>query len=401
MNTTMKKIIKSALLVLCSVCLLTACETDRDSNPTLQKPTEGSLVLNTPGMAATAIYDLANSSVLNFTLNSLPNYGFPAYTNYDMEVSINSDMSNAVTIATTPDSKIEVDAALLASTLTDMEVNAGKSEADFPMEIPVYFRVRANAMKNAGGSIEGTEILSNIVTLNKVHLLYSLPPVTTPDNLYITGSFNSWSWDTSLSMVQCYGGPEVFWRLVWIDESGIKFNANKAWDGGEVGFDQLNSISGDLAGEIVNGGGNIASSNPSWYLMIITTSVSGRDIVYDAQFNKPTVWLIGPVTPLANWSELEEGCDFTVPTTKDDDFVSPAFAGNAPGGDGDGVRAYVKVPGFDWWKSEFMIYDGKIEYRGMGDDQNKEAPAGFGYRVAGNIGQKLYLNFSTGTGEIK
>lgn len=397
----MKKIIKSALLVLCSVCLFTACEDDRDSNPTLQKPSDGSLVLNTPAMAENAVYDLANSTTLTFTLAGLPNYGFPAYTSYDLEVSLNADMSNSVVVATTPYAKIEVDAALLASTLTELECAAGKGEADFPMEIPLYLRARANAMKNAGGVIDGTETVSNIIKLNQVHLLYSLPPVTTPDNLYVTGSFNGWDWNTSLSMVQCYDGANVFWRLVWIDDSGIKFNAAMAWDGGEVGYNQLNSITGDLADEIKDGGGNIASSNPSWYLMIITTSVSGRDIVYDAQFNKPTVWLMGPVTPLANWSELEEGCDFTVPTTKDDDFVSPAFAGDAPGGDGDGVRAYVKVPGFDWWKSEFMIYDGKIEYRGMGEDQNKEAPAGFGYRVAGSKGQKLYLNFSTGTGVIK
>ena len=395
----MKKITKSALLVLCSVCLLTACEDDRDSNPTLQKPTDGSLVLNTPAMTNT-VCDLANSSVLNFTLASVPNYGAPVYTNYEMEVSINPDMKDAEVIATTSDTKIEVDAATLAAMLTTMETDNGKTEADFPMEIPVYFRVRANATQYAGNAIDGYETVSNIVSLKKVHLLYSLPPVTTPEHLYITGNFNGWDWNTSLAGIQVHSAPHIFWRLVWIDDSGIKFNAEKAWDGGEVGYKGINK-SGDLADEIIDNDGNIASSKPSWYLMIITTSVSGRDIVYDVQFNKPTVWLIGPVTPLANWSELEDGCDFTVPASKDANFVSPAFAGDAPGGDGDGVRAYVKVPGHDWWKSEFMIYDGKIEYRGMGDDQNKAAPDGFGYRVKGDTGQKLYMNFFTGTGEIK
>ena len=390
MYTDMKKIIKSALLVLCSVCLFTACEDDRDSNPTLQKPGDGSLVLNTPAMAENAVYDLANSSTLTFTLASLPNYGFPAYTSYDLEVSLNADMSNSVVVATTPYAKIEVDAALLASTLTEMECEAGKGEADFPMEIPLYFRARANAMKNAGDAIDGTETTSNIIKLNKVHLLYSLPPVTTPDHLYITGSFNGWDWNTSLSMVQCYDGANVFWHMVWIDDSGIKFNAALAWDGGEVGYNQLNSITGDLADEIKDGGGNIASSNPGWYLMIITTSVSGRDIVYDAQFNKPEVWLMGTVTPTGGWDEKMDGCLFDVPTTADGNFVSPAFANNSSG-DG-GTRCYVKVPGFDWWKSEFMVFDKKIVYRGMGGDQE---------RVDGFAGQKIYLNFGTETGEIK
>ena len=43
----MKNIIKSALFLLCSVCLFTACEDDNDSNPTLMRPT--TFKLNTRG----------------------------------------------------------------------------------------------------------------------------------------------------------------------------------------------------------------------------------------------------------------------------------------------------------------------------------------------------------------
>ena len=386
----MKKIMKCALLLLCGITILTACDDDRDSNPTLQKPTAGSLILNTPDMASNATYDLAYSSTLNFTLASLPDYGFPAYTTYTLAVSLNSDMSNAVDVATSPYAKLEVDAATLAATLTALATDAGRAESEFPLDIPLYFQARAAATKYAGNAIEGTETVSNIVTLNKVHLLYSLPPVNTPDNLYITGNFNGWSWDTALSMVQCYDGPNVFWHMVWIDDSGIKFNMNKSWDGGEVGYSQLNTVGGDLASEIIEAGGNIASSQPGWYLMIITTSVSGRNIVYDAQFNEPNVWLMGTITAKADWSELEEGMKFEVPTTADGEFVSPAFVNNTSG-DG-GTRCYVKVPGFDWWKSEFMVFDNKIVYRAMGGDQD---------RVEGFAGQQIHLNFNTETGEIK
>ena len=124
--------------------------------------------------------------------------------------------------------------------------------------------------------------------------------------------------------------------------------------------------------------------------MIITTSVSGRNIVYDAQFNEPNVWLMGTITAKADWSELEEGMKFEVPTTADGEFVSPAFVNNTSG-DG-GTRCYVKVPGFDWWKSEFMVFDNKIVYRAMGGDQD---------RVEGFAGQQIHLNFNTETGEIK
>ena len=387
----MKKILKSTILLLCSVCVLTACKDDRDSNPTLQAPTQGSLVLNTPGMAANAVYDLANTKSIILTLGGLPDYGFPAYTNYTLCASLNADMSEAIDVATSPYAKFEVDAATLAAELTSLEVGKGKSELDFPMEIPLYFQAHAAATKYAGNAIPGTETSSNIVTLNKVRLVYSLPPVTTPDNIYLVGNFNGWSWDTSLSMVQCYDGPNVFWHMVYIDGSGIKFNTNKSWDGGEQGIAGLNSISGDKASDIQDSGdGNIASSNPGWYLMIITCSVSGRDIIYDVQFNEPNVWLMGTITAKADWSELEEGMKFEVPATADGEFVSPAFANNSSG-DG-GVRAYVKVPGFDWWKSEFMVFDKKIVYRAMGGDQD---------RIEGFAGQKLYLNFGNETGDLK
>lgn len=83
---------------------------------------------------------------------------------------------------------------------------------------------------------------------------------------------------------------------------------------------------------------------------------------------------------------------FTVPTTADGDFVSPAFVADIPEGDDSGLRAYVKIPDNDWWHSEFMVFDKKIVYRGEGGDQA---------RVSCSTGQKLYLNFSNETGEIK
>ena len=388
----MKKTIKSAFLLLCSICILSACADDRDSNPTLQKPTDGSLVLNIPGMAENAIYDLANSKTVNFTLNSLPNYGFPAYTTYTMNVSLNSDMSNSTGILTTPYTKMEVDAETLAAELTTMALAEGYETDDFPLNIPVYFQVHGAATKYAGNAIDGTETASNIVELEKVRLEFSLPPVTPPANLYVVGNFNGWSWDSSVTMAPTYDAPNKFWHIVWIDDSGLKFNAEKAWDGGEVGFGGLRNISGSRAGDIVDGGGNIASSKPGWYLMIITAEVEGRNIVYDAAFENPNVYLMGPVTPNGDWSELEDGTKFEIPTTLDGQFVSPAFAKSVPGGDGDGVRAYVKIEGFDWWKTEFMVFGTKIIYRGTGGDQE---------RVAGNAGQKLYLNFGNDTGEIK
>lgn len=384
----MKNLIKSALLVVMGLALMTACSDDNDSNPTLKSPTE--FKLNTPALANAPI-DLVNSSKIILTC-SQPNYGFPASTQYTVQVATQQDMSDAVEIEESHTSaKIEIDAATLASTLTNIYVEKGKTDADFPMDITAFFRIKANVITSTGTAVEGSEILSNVVSLNKVHLLYSLPPVTTPDNLYVTGSFCGWDWGKCFDMVKVNSAENVFWHLVYIDDSGIKINTEKAWNGNELGYAGV-SISGDCADDIIENGGNIASKNPGWYLMIATTSVSGRNIVFDVQFNKPEVWLMGPVVGNSDWKELVDGWSFSVPSTADGEFVSPAFAGAVPGGDGDGVRAYVKIPGYDWWKSEFMVFDGKIEYRSTGGDQA---------RVAGKVGQQLHLNFAKGTGEIK
>ena len=384
----MKNIIKSALLVVMSLTLMTACSDDNDSNPSIQTPTE--FKLNTPALENTPI-DLANSSKIILTC-SQPNYGYTASVQYTVQVATDENMTDAVELSETSNSaKVEIDAASLASTLTNIYVQKGKTEADFPMDVKAYFRLKANIVTSNGNVVEGTEILSNVVSLNKIPLLFSLPPVNLPSHIYVVGNFCDWKWDNCFDMVQVYGTDNTFWRLVYIDDSGIKLNTATEWNGSEVGYAGI-TVSGDCKDEIIDKDGNIASKNPGWYLVIVTTSVVNREIHYDVQFNKPTIWLIGPAAGSTDYAEEAEGWSFTVPTTKDGDFVSPAFAGSVPGGDGDGVRMYVKVPGHDWWHSEFVVLSDKIEYRATGGDQA---------RAAGSAGQKVYLNFAKGTGEIK
>lgn len=385
----MKNIIKLALLVVMSLTLMTACSDDNDSNPSIQTPTE--FKLNTPALVNTPI-DLANSSKIMLTC-SQPNYGYTASVQYTVQVATDENMTDAVELSETSNSaKVAIDAASLASTLTNIYVQKGKTEADFPMDVKAYFRLKANIVTSNGNVVEGTEILSNVVSLNNIHLLFSLPPVNLPKNVYVVGNFCDWKWDNCFDMVQVYGTEDTFWHLVYIDDSGIKFNTAEAWNNNEVGYAGI-TVSGDCKDDIIDNGGNIASKNPGWYLVIVTTSVVNREIHYDVQFNKPTILLTGPVAGNSDCKEdIAEGWPFTVPTTKDGDFVSPAFVGSVPGGDGDGVRMYVKVPGHDWWHSEFVVLSDKIEYRATGGDQK---------RVAGSAGQKVYLNIAKGTGEIK
>lgn len=394
----MTKILKSALLLICAVCFFTACSDDNDENPVVKSPT--TFHLNTPALAANGIYDLTHSKSIELTC-SQPDYGYPAVTRYTVEVATSADMSDARALSGSyTTAKIEVDAAELASTLTDLYLAKGISEHQFPLTAPVYIRVKAVQTTADNKEIEGTAITSNTIELSKVYFAFSLPPVTVPEKLYLVGSFNKWSWDNALEMIPVNGSPNIFWHLVYLDgegnSAGVKFNSDKAWNNNEAGFEKITiNPASDNAADIINAKGNIGSSKPGWYLMIVECTVVGRDIKYNVTFNKPNVYLQGVCTAAGGWDLIPDNL-FSVPTTADGEFVSPAI-GNAvsggPSGSDPGVRICVKIPNADWWKSEFIVYDKKIAYRGNGGDQTP--------RVAGAVGQKVYLNFTKETGEIK
>ena len=394
----MTKILKSALLLICAVCFFTACSDDNDENPVVKSPT--TFHLNTPALAANGIYDLTHSKSIELTC-SQPDYGYPAVTRYTVEVATSADMSDARALSSSyTTAKIEVDAAELASTLTELYLAKGMSEHQFPLTAPVYIRVKAVQTTADNKEIEGTAITSNTIELSKVYFAFSLPPVTVPEKLYLVGSFNKWSWDNALEMIPVNGSPNIFWHLVYLDgegnSAGVKFNSDKAWNKNAAGFEKITiNPASDNAADIINAKGNIGSSKPGWYLMIVECTVVGRDIKYNVTFNKPNVYLQGVCTAAGGWDLIPDNL-FSVPTTADGEFVSPAI-GNAvsggPSGSDPGVRICVKIPNADWWKSEFIVYDKKIAYRGNGGDQTP--------RVAGAVGQKVYLNFTKETGEIK
>lgn len=394
----MTKILKSALLLICAVCFFTACSDDNDENPVVKSPT--TFHLNTPALAANGIYDLTHSKSIELTC-SQPDYGYPAVTRYTVEVATSADMSDARALSGSyTTAKIEVDAAELASTLTELYLAKGMSEHQFPLTAPVYIRVKAVQTTADNKEIEGTAITSNTIELSKVYFAFSLPPVTVPEKLYLVGSFNKWSWDNALEMIPVNGSPNIFWHLVYLDgegnSAGVKFNSDKAYNGNEAGFEKITiNPASDNAADIINAKGNIGSSKPGWYLMIVECTVVGRDIKYNVTFNKPNVYLQGVCTAAGGWDLIPDNL-FSVPTTADGEFVSPAI-GNAvsggPSGSDPGVRICVKIPNADWWKAEFIVYDKKIAYRGNGGDQTP--------RVAGAVGQKVYLNFTKETGEIK
>lgn len=214
-----------------------------------------------------------------------------------------------------------------------------------------------------------------IVTLDMNNLTYTIKEVK-PD-LFLTGSNYGWG-DKWLQLVPFHSSMEDFWTIIYLHEGEqLKFAPQADW-GDDFGYTGT-TINDEAGANITSSSdGNIVVGKAGWYLLKVQNGSTKTLTVL-----QPNVYLMGDAA--GEWN-IADSHKFTIPTTEDGVFESPAFAADAE------LRMCVSVDGFDWWKSEFMVFDGKIEYRGRGDDQN---------RVNVKAGQKVTLNFTAGTGEIK
>ena len=377
----MKKIIIS-LCLFAGIWGLTSCK--EDDKTILQDPT--TFVLNTPPYAENYLFDLEKSTAIELTC-SQPDYGYTAVTTYQVQVSLDQSFptDGFETLATTyTTAKMDVNASQVAVAATNLNLQAGKEEADFPIIGSLYLRLVASV---AGGM---NPIASNAIELPKCRIHFALPPVVLPESMYIIGSgVGGWEWGSNaLEMVPIHSNPGAFWRMTYIEKDGeIKFNEVKESNGEEFGFAGT-TFGGPLKEDanVSDSEGNIKVGKGGWYLMVVRTVIEGRDKLYTVEFHEPNVYLTGDA--VGNWDQTEADL-FTVPEGKDGEFVSPAVT--AVPGEG-GLRMCVKLPDTDWWKTEFILKGTQISYRGAGDDQD---------RISATVGQKAYLNFTAGTGSLK
>lgn len=195
------------------------------------------------------------------------------------------------------------------------------------------------------------------------------------DELYMTGSaFGNWS--TWHQLVPVWGESGHYWTLVYLSAGDeFKFAPQAGW-GNDFGAGQLTMT--DNAGAQLSGTDNVVVGNAGWYLLYVDA------VNKTLETFSPDVYLIGETA--GSWDLLPEN-RFEVPADGTGEFVSPAFVATNE------IRVCVHPKeSLDWWKTEFIVLDGQIAYRGAGDDQQ---------RVTGAQGKRLYLNFGAGTGEVR
>lgn len=128
--------------------ILTGCETDNDSNPTVQMPKD--FVLNEPANASNPI-TLEQSEKLFFSVKEQPAYGYTAAVNYQLEVDLNDAWTEAtenteasyITLEDVCTSvKMEIGAIGFAKAI--VKLNGWGAKEDVPeTAIEVYVRAKA------------------------------------------------------------------------------------------------------------------------------------------------------------------------------------------------------------------------------------------------------------------
>jgi len=191
-----------------------------------------------------------------------------------------------------------------------------------------------------------------------------------PETMYMIGQdFGAWDWndETIAELIPVNGIEGAFWCVRYFTaENGFKWCATKAWSGD---FDSLSESIG-----FTTSGGN--AFVPTDGLYVVYMDMAGDRIAIEPA----TVYGMGDA--FGGWDSGQ------YPFTINGDKMSITTSASGE------LRMYAdaSIAAGDWWQKEFIILDGKIEYRGNGGDQT---------RVPVTAGQTITLDFNAGTGTIQ
>ncbi len=380
----MKKIYKSLLLAMVA-CLpfLTSCKDDHGSNPTLWIP--ASFELNMPAFAVNNVYDLPAAQTLNLT-TSQPDYGdIPLAVTYAPQISLDgSAWEELATTFTSTD--IQLSTALLNSKILEL-YRAAHEDADPEGVLPLNIRLRAyladSDIKNFG------QVYSNAITVNV--LSYDIPSdVTLPEQIVVCGNSIAEAWKTWKPCAPVYGREGKFYTMIYNNADGFKWGFKENdW----FGYDLINEIDNQVDGLEITAAsdGNIVFSKAGWYVLEFICKIVGPEVQTKLVVAPGAAGVTGAAVDNGSWS----GVAMTAPASKDGNWTFSDFTGTGE------LRAYITVPGEDWWRTEFTLYQGELYWRTVDIPQNWAENVGPEYSVEVSSGKTLKINFDTNTGSVE
>ena len=193
-----------------------------------------------------------------------------------------------------------------------------------------------------------------------------------PSEMYMIGdAIGGWDWagDYIVSMTPVHSAEGAFWTIKPLEAGKpFKFCPVKDWNGDFTGL-------GEDSGYVV-ADGNCSVEADGIYMIYV--DVKNKKLVVEPA----AVYGIGDC--FSGWDAKMEAAKFAV--------EGQSLKVTVPA-DGN-LRMYAESSAAttDWWTREFNVFDGKIEFRGKGDDQAA---------VAVTAGQVVTLNFADNTATIQ
>ena len=208
--------------------------------------------------------------------------------------------------------------------------------------------------------------------------------ITAPEHMYMNGGQwggENWDWnaETIVELSGIPSAPGYFWCTRWFEAAkGFKFCAVREWNGDFTGDGTVGYTVKD---------GNCWVEEDGFY----TVFVNGNDKV--VEIYPAEVYGIGDAWGADAWDfnganvvKFEADGQVLKATTTANSSAVRLSSKIVPSAPIDGIT--TPNGWIDWWKTEFVYFDGKIAYRGAGGDQD---------RVAVSAGQVITIDFNAGT----
>ena len=310
---------KLSIFFACAAAMfgLTACEQNTD--PKLTIPEDHSFVLNQPAFADQYL-QLTQGNSFEVTCTQ-PDYGYAAAATYGMQVSLTEDFADyrSLTPVNPGLARIEILDQDLALALCELHGFTASNYQDLPAE-KIYLRATCEIK-----GIEGTECVSNVITLNNVKFYLA---IMEPGQIYLVGSPNKWpapdpESEATLSKWQLNEtgiGTGIFYNTFKLPAGENMFRFYReltGWDGGASLGSQAEDNPIDIQGDFLDGiyDGPAVNGKGSWKfnldketmvgLTVDTNNMTVRiDITGNINYDVlPCMYIIGNVS---GWKGPEE-----------------------------------------------------------------------------------------------
>lgn len=298
----MKKIFSLALMLLSGMALLTSCETDRDSNPTIKSPT--AFTINESPLADQYI-QLSPQNRVNLTW-SQPDYGYNAFATYQIQVGVVQDgtviwneKDGAPKYLATPYTvcNANINGEEIAQAICEID---GFKDTDSYVDMgfrEIALRIYANIQSSVNQEVAGTGIVSNNYVTFKHMAAYCA--IKSPAYIYLVGNCTDWQ-TPNMGNLEHYSswrlfenadeiGSNVFHGTFELPAGDLQFRFYKAltgWDDDSMGPQKDDSgVPSNFAGNVYEGNILTDKAKGTW----LFSGFAGGTVEMTVDLNQKTV----------------------------------------------------------------------------------------------------------------